>query len=279
MTDVTKGLVFLSSGNAILTDVLSSMLVGDEPRREPMDIRLADFDDTEYHVVVTPDDKNTVQISIQMRCIKDILPMGAKAAVDEKYGKMLQNSAEPQYDLTFKFNLESPPYPKADIIKNFAELRRNVLGAPIKRMFDALTAGSHATLKPMLIQYRVREFIILYPAGDRILVYFSVVFEDETDRIIAQVFLQQFVDAPKKVNGAPTITFSKDPSQEVTKTPGFKEVENTVGYLQFQILKTHVDGKKCDGLVSQLVGFRSYLHYVSYYKFYSLSSLFTHFSL
>jgi len=65
----------------------------------------------------------------------------------------------------------------------------------------------------------------------------------------------------KKVNGAPTITFSKDATQEVSKTPGFKESDGIVGYIQFQILKSHVDGKKGEALASQLVGFRSYLHY------------------
>ncbi len=262
MAQDAKGLIFLGSETPIITETLASMLAAEEPRRDPMELKIADFDDTEYRLFVSPDAKSTLSISIKMRCIKDILPMGAKAAVDAVYGKLLQNKTEAGYDLTLAVDLDNPAYPKADLIKNLAELRKNILGAPIKRMFEALNEGNHATLKPMMINHREKEFILVSPASDRILVNFSVVFEDETDRIIAQVFLQAFADEHKKVNGAPTTTFSKDPNPEVVKAPGFKEQSNTVGYLQFQILKTHITGKKLDGLTTQMVGFRSYLHYV-----------------
>jgi len=279
MSQDAKGLIFLSSENAIITETLNAALAPEEPRREPMELKIADFDDSEYHLHISPDNKNKLIISVKMRCIKEILPMGAKATVDALYGKILENTPQSGFDLSFGINLDNLPYPKPELIKNVSELRKNLLGAPIKRMFEALNAGNQATLKPMLIPYREKEILLLSPGSDRILVNFSVVFEDETDRAIAQVFLQEFCDAPKKVNGAPTITFSKDPNPEVSKAAGFKEQSNTVGYIQFQILKSHVAGNKLDGLATQLVGFRSYLHYVCffcYYYYYYLYSILTY---
>lgn len=256
-----KGLIFLPTHNMILKEMLTNMTEKDA-KKEPVDIKLADFDGVEYHVSVLADNLSECSVSIAMRCLKDILPMGAKAAADEIYPKMVANDAEDNYDLTLTFNLDDLPMKREELIQKVSELRTSLMGAPFKRCFDSLVAGSSKNLKPMTIPFREDELIQLVPSEDRVMAFFSVIFEDETDRAIAYIFLQEFAEANRRVNGAPNVVFSKDPPKEIQNAKGFKEnSDESAGYIGFQIFKTHVEGKKLANTVNLLVSFRAYLHY------------------
>ena len=76
------------------------------------------------------------------------------------------------------------------MIDQIASLKRNVLGAPFDTCFEALKKGSASSLSPIEIPFRPTEKIYVQPKDDRIVVVFSVCFEDKTDQAIARVFLQ-----------------------------------------------------------------------------------------
>ena len=75
-------------------------------------------------------------------------------------------------------------------------MKTNAVAAPFERAFKTqkqLEAnpppeGSQSEL--MAIHYRDEEAIYIQAASDRVTVFFSTVFREETDRIFGKVFLQ-----------------------------------------------------------------------------------------
>lgn len=60
----------------------------------------------------------------------------------------------------------------------------------LRRCFDALKNGSGASLTPVQIPFRRNETMYVLPQSDRIVIVYSVCFDDRTDQAIARVFLQ-----------------------------------------------------------------------------------------
>jgi actin related protein 2/3 complex subunit 2 len=229
-------------------------------------VKLSDFDDVEYQILVTPEAPDTVCLSMKMRCTKDVLPMGAKQALDNIFKDAMQNTPDKGYDVTLKWKFDKvlalADKDKDELIKNCSEVRRIVMCAPLERCFDALSKDGAGSLKPMIIPYREKETIYLYPSADRVLVFFSVDFLDDTDRAIAVVFLQEFAEAQRRIQNAPAVAFSKDPPGQLKSVPGFKEQPTCVGYVMFTVFKLHVDKPaKVTNAAILLQGFRAYLHY------------------
>lgn len=230
-----------------------------------MDVKICDFDDVEYHIVVTPEEKDFVQLSMRMRCAKDLMPMGLKTTLDQVFGSALQDKTEPLYDITLKWNMlevqKSADWKK--IIQNAAELRRIAMCSPLERCLDALAKDQAANLKPMQIKYRQKESIFVVPAKDRVLVMISLDFLGDTDRAVANVFLNSFTEAQRKMQNAPPVLFSQGmPTELKANFPTVKEDPSVLGYIFFTMLKMHVDKpEKVKNCAQLLASFRSYVHY------------------
>lgn len=79
-------------------------------------------------------------------------------------------------------------------MKSLALLKRNALAAPFERAFKTqkeLEGGNGNTNGELMqIHYRDEEAIYIQAASDRVTVFFSTVFREETDRIYGKLFLQ-----------------------------------------------------------------------------------------
>lgn len=256
-----KGLIMLEVGHPVITDALTELLAEDA-KREAADIKISDFDSVEYQVLVTPENKDEVCLSMKMKCAAATLPMGTKMALDAAFPGIMQNSALPGYDITLKFDATKlKPEDKPKLIKMASELRYMVMGTPLERCFDALSKDQSGNLKPMILEYRSKEAMYIHPLADRVMVFYSVDFEDDTDRAIANIFLNEFAEAQRRMQQAPAVTFTKDAPGQLKSVPGFKESPNCLGYLMFTITKMHVGGDKTRNTAQLLVGLRSYVHY------------------
>lgn len=82
------------------------------------------------------------------------------------------------------------------MIRKVSLLKRNAMAAPFERAFDAQSLAEKegnwdpSTSQLMEIHYRDGEAIYVQNQQDRVTVIFSTLFKDETDRILAKVFLQ-----------------------------------------------------------------------------------------
>lgn len=83
---------------------------------------------------------------------------------------------------------------REQFVKSLALLKRNALAAPFERAFKSqkeLEGGNGNTNGELMqIHYRDEEAIYIQAASDRVTVFFSTVFREETDRIYGKLFLQ-----------------------------------------------------------------------------------------
>jgi actin related protein 2/3 complex subunit 2 len=115
---------------------------------------------------------------------------------------------------------------------------------------------------PFKFDLRSDTTVYLTPAADRCVVVFAIDFTEDTDNVIARIFLQEFVETRRHLGASPPVAFSKEPPLEL-KHFGLTESNNRLGYVSFAIMKNHVDRGRRDQVVKALPMFRNYLQYHS----------------
>ncbi|GLD96518.1 hypothetical protein PINS_up005201 [Pythium insidiosum] len=254
-------MLFLEPENKIIKDVLEGRLGEKAPRPvEPLEIRLCDFDDVQYDISIA---NSKLSISMAYAPFKHIASLGVTAMLSAVYPECQSVAPVAGFDLTLVANVDSiTPSNAASFIQRIALLKRNILAAPFELCFQALKSGTANTLGLAQIPFRRNESMYVVPQSDRIVIVYSVCFEDKTDQAIARVFLQEFVDTRRSVNNAPPVAFSKDPPLELRGAPGLRASDDLVGYLSLAIFPSHVETDEKRAKAASLVqGFRNYLHY------------------
>lgn len=173
-------------------------------------------------------------------------------------------SARPDdgFNVAVEFNLDTIT-DKPRFLQNISELRRNVFGGPLDRAFTALTQRRSESVPAASIpkfEYRKGETIFICPSNSKVVVIFLVDFADVTDKAIAKVFLQEFVEAQRTVRTAPPVSYSKEPPGELAGV-SVAYSGDSAGFLSFALEERHVQGPRQEAAITLLTGFRNYLHY------------------
>lgn len=233
---------------------------------------MSDFDNVVFHVS-TPEAKSRLQISIRLRCYRELVQYGAEQVLQREYGPYIV-APEPGYEFSVVIDLTqlpAEPEARAQLVMQLALMKRNVMAAPFERAFDDFAARQEvhqeqqhqqrqqqqqqrpgaariaAESAPeglkeagdlMAIHYRDEEAIYIKASHDRVTVIFSTIFREETDRIFGKVFLQEFVDARRRaIQNAPQVLFRNDPPLELQSVPGISQTKDAaVGYVTFGTL-------------------------------------------
>lgn len=214
---------------------------------------VSDFDGVMFHLS-TPEVKTKILISINVKCFKELVQYGAQQVLEREYGPYIV-APEPGYDFSVVIDLEDLPddeTAREDLIMRLALMKRNAMAAPFEKAFDefaqlaeeasqysadATPAGVAKGGEVMSIHYREEEAIYIKASSDRVTVIFSTVFREETDRIFGKVFLQEFVDARRRVltlQNAPQVLFKNDPPLELRDVPGMQDPgDGSISYVTF----------------------------------------------
>ncbi|CAG8935891.1 unnamed protein product [Penicillium salamii] len=257
---------------------------------------VSDFDGVTFHLS-TPESKSKILISINVKCFKELVQYGAQEVLEREYGPYIV-SPEPGYDFSVQIDLENLPAEEEarnDLIMKLALLKRNAMAAPFERAFDEFNKlaeeasqytsesapqGVKEGGEVMAIHYREEEAIYIKANWDRVTVIFSTVFREETDRIFGKVFLQEFVDARRRVltlQNAPQVLFRNDPPLELAGVPGLSTKEGEVSYVTFGMARNisrsisvltravlfprHLTAQRRYENISHIQTFRDYFHY------------------
>ncbi|EQC33147.1 hypothetical protein SDRG_09134 [Saprolegnia diclina VS20] len=254
-------MIFLENESKIVQEVLQGRLGEAAPRPvEPLEIRLCDFDDVQYDLSIQ---ENTLSVSMSYPPVVELVKFGAANMLASVYPEFTLTAPKPGFDLTMVANVDAiTPENATNVIDRISLLKRNLLSAPFDHCFLALHADASSSLSPIQIPFRRQETIYVLPQADRIVIVFSVAFQDKTDQAIARIFLQEFAEARRHVNNAPPVSFGKDPPLELRGVPNLRQSTDHVGYLSFAIFKTHIDTDAKRAKACTLIqGFRNYLHY------------------
>lgn len=255
-------MILLEEGNRILAETVSAHInLPDDEKREPLDVRLCDFDDVDYHVQVSKEKLDEMNVSVRMPCYHQIEKKGGEDAL-KKHFEGYVTKAEDAYDFTICVKFNEIKEDKEKLIERISQIKPLVLGGAFEHYFAALNAGSPLT-DPFQFDIRGDTRVYLFPRDDRVIVIFSVDFAEAFDKLIATVFLNSF-EAVRKNNrdlgAAPSCHFTKEPPAELTAM-GIKDSNGVTGFIAFPILKSHVKDEKREKAVKTLQTFRTFLQY------------------
>jgi len=258
-------MILLERGNRILGETVSSKFFLDaEEKVEPMDVKLCDFDDVSYRVLIEAEKKNIMTVSMNCPCYKTIADVGGKAALDARYGSMVVDPLS-GYDCTLSVNLDElkDEKTKQKLVTDLSQLKHTVIGGVFGYFFDQLNSGK----VPKEFSFNLRSDTTVYfvPKNDRVTVLFTVDFKEKVDRAVARVFMQEFAEARAKdkvLSPTPGVAFTVQPPLELTPFGITEPIKGILGFVSFSVMKSHVDKKeKVDKVVSVLQGFRNFMQY------------------
>jgi len=244
-------MILLEFGNRVLEEAVKQLAEG----ARPFKVECADFDGCSF-CLLAASDKGPVTISLKWACWPDLKAAGAEEVLKSFYGSWV-TTPEAGYDYTISFPMSECNAANA---AKAALLKTQAFSGPFEKTFAAVNSGGSAP--PMtIINHRVGEAIYLKPEGDRVIVIFSIGFKDSDDQVLAKVFLQEFADARRKMNNAPSVSFAqKERPLELKGVKGVVEGDSQ-GFISFVLFKGHLSDKNRTKTIQSLQTFRNYLHY------------------
>ena len=153
----------------------------------------------------------------------------------------------------------------ADLIAAVACLRLNALAVP----FDAALASvaAKAPGPGAVVLLRPREPVFILPRPDRVAVIYALHCVDATDRAIARIVCQEFVEAQRHISTAPPVNYAdREPPLELrghARADLLRHADDSfVGYLTLSMMPRQFDSDaKRANVVALLAQFRVYLDY------------------
>eukprot|EP00696_Hemimastix_kukwesjijk_P013678 gnl/Hemi2/27126_TR9110_c2_g1_i1.p2 gnl/Hemi2/27126_TR9110_c2_g1~~gnl/Hemi2/27126_TR9110_c2_g1_i1.p2 ORF type:complete len:316 (+),score=127.76 gnl/Hemi2/27126_TR9110_c2_g1_i1:55-1002(+) len=265
----------LQSTNRIIEEAVSKRVFSTTPadRRVPIQMQIADFDDVLFMVSCppadpanpqaagSPDNLNLLQVSFKHPSWQGLLRAGAQKVIDEVYGPLVV-APHDGYNFTVQIDLDNLPpsqEEKTALIAKLADIKRNILGAPLDLAFSTYAARKQLPA-PIVVGVNQSEYMFISTRADSVVVVFSIHLTDKTDIAIAKIFLQEFTEAKRNVNSGPLVKFSEDKPADLEGTqipfqPGF-------GYVSIVLFNNHVDDPANRARSVTLVQqFRTYLQY------------------
>jgi actin related protein 2/3 complex subunit 2 len=250
-------MILLPFQNAVLTDTVKRLI--ESEKREPIDARMVDFDNVNYRIFVHPDDRNVLYVSMNISCWNEIKDNGAMLQLEKVYGDLLvENDTD---NVCLRIDMDAVRDKAESLATAVGMLRTHAIGGPFRAYFDSLATGCGA---PPPFPMNLREDTIVYfvPKTDRLIVIFQLNFQEKSDRVIAQTFLNEFMEAKRNraVAAAPIVTYTPNAPGELSQYGVSGPVG--LGFVSFAILKQHVDtDAKRERSSHLLVSFRNYLQY------------------
>lgn len=256
-------MILLEAGNRILGETVGSQVIReDDGKREPMDVRLSDFDDVSYHVVLDANDRETLKVSVGLPFWGNIKDFGGQQALDKYYPGLYTSSPEAGYDVTLDIKFSAIQGKPEDFVQNISRLKDHIVGGVFDFFFQNLLKATPQ--KPWSFNQRSDTTVYFIPGADRVTVIYGISFQDRVDKAVGRIMLQEFAESRRgaAMGAAPPVNYNPNPPMEL-KEFGITEVQpNVLGYLSFAVLKSHIDKpEKSAKVCSALQSFRSFLQY------------------
>jgi len=251
-----KGYIFVEPQHPIVENVILERFMKKEAKLDPLDVKVSDFDDCSYQLKVDRD-STEMEINMVFPHLKDLKPLGANRVLQRTYGSLMKSSPAKNFDLSLVVDKASHKDENSirEVAKLISLIKRNLWAAPLEDAFDSLLAGTSSKFKPMVVNTRKNEQMIIQAAPDRVIVCFSLAFEEETDAALADIIMQELSECQRQIGSAPACNYERDIPGQLKKIKGIKCYSTTVGFVQFAILKSHIH----NGLRDSVCLFRHYV--------------------
>ncbi|KAK7820630.1 actin-related protein 2/3 complex subunit 2b, partial [Quercus suber] len=255
-----------------LKDVLLKLYRAEKPME--MDHHLYEFGAVEYHIQSSASDPHHAYLSISTPLLsQDTLQWHGQSHYTREMVKGVSSDAaeivEPAkegYQLTLRLNFDKIPSGKdsVKVITEISAVQAALLSSQLKEMLQ--NVNSQVTFqgmyKPIKLVYHPREPFFVVRQPQKSIAVFPMRFKENSDVIIATAFFQELMDvgSSKEWAKAPPCTWSPIPPPEL-RGELIEDLSTNGGFVSFDILPRHVEGKRLDKTVWSLLNFYAYVKY------------------
>ncbi|PWA93673.1 actin-related protein C2B [Artemisia annua] len=236
--------------------------------------QLHEFGSLQYHVQSYVSEAYHAYLSISTpllstgSSISNALPHNVKETVRRICPQVIEIVEPPKegYQLTLKLNFSKIPRKKdaEKIITEISSVQSVILSSQLREILRDVNAHeiSEETYKPIKLMYHPNEpfYIVKQPA--KLTAIFPIRFKEESDVVIAKAFFQELVDSGSSgvCAKAPPCYWSPIPPPELRGEP-LSDLSTNGGFVSFDIYSRHVEGKKLDKIVWNLLNFNALVKY------------------
>ncbi|XP_050239260.1 actin-related protein 2/3 complex subunit 2B [Quercus robur] len=255
-----------------LKDVLLKLYRAEKPME--MDHHLHEFGAVKYRIQSSASDPHHAYLSISTPLLsQDTLQSLGLSHYTREMVKGISSDAveivEPAkegYLLTLRLNFDKIPSGKdsVKVITEISAVQAVLLSSQLKEMLQ--NVNSQVTFqgmyKPIKLVYHPREPFFVVRQPKKIIAVFPMRFKENSDVIIATAFFQELMDvgSSKEWAKAPPCTWSPIPPPEL-RGELIEDLSTNGGFVTFDILPRHVEGKRLDKTVWSLLNFYAYVKY------------------
>ncbi|KAL4643640.1 hypothetical protein ACB092_02G106700 [Castanea dentata] len=239
-----------------------------------MDHHLYEFGAVEYYIQSSASDPHQAYLSISTPLLtQDALQSHGLSQYTRETVKGVSSDAaeivEPAkegYQLTLRLNFDKIPSGKdsVKVITEISAVQAVLLSSQLREMLR--NVNSQVTFqgmyKPIKLVYHPREPFFVVRQPQKIIAVFPMRFKENSDVIIATAFFQELMDvgSSKEWAKAPPCTWSPIPPPEL-RGELIEDLSTNGGFVSFDILPRHVEGKRLDKTVWSLLNFYAYVKY------------------
>ncbi|XP_010670954.2 actin-related protein 2/3 complex subunit 2B isoform X2 [Beta vulgaris subsp. vulgaris] len=261
---------FFERSSPALQQVLLQLFRAQKPME--IDHRLYEFGSVEYYVQSSASDPQNIYLSISTPILspRTLVSQGLCPYTIQKVKDIspdvvdILHPARDGYQLTLQLKFVHIPQGKdgAKIIKEIAAVASVILSSQLKEMLRNFSSedASEGTYKPIKCIYHPREPLFVIRQPKKVTVVFPMRFKETSDVVIATSFFQELMDigSSEAFAKAPPCTWSPIPPPEL-RGELMEDLSTNGGFVSFDIFSRHVDDKRLDNTVWNLLNFYTYV--------------------
>ena len=254
-------MIALNSDSSIIGETLKLSQSSPVNKLEKVDIVFEDHSGGHYHLYCSNGSAGKeMRLAARLPAWKEIGKDSELVEMIKKEFEGLWAGKDDGFDVTIACSIEK--LTEEIIESKFAQLKQKIVSIPLARALKQIDSKSSGGAPfTTSLGNNNQDFYSVVLQGDQIIVLFGMNFEDQTDTILAKVFLQEFYDTRNnRMEDAPVVLFGKEPPKELSKS-GFKE-SPTLNYLTLVLFPRHYGSQDAkDHLLKTLPFLSDYLHY------------------
>ncbi|CAH8389359.1 unnamed protein product [Eruca vesicaria subsp. sativa] len=267
-------MAYLGRSSPTLKETILKIYRAEKPIE--MDQHFYEFGSIQYHIKCSISDPNIVYVST-LTLLETQGTVMLKEMSSHTY-EVIKNIAvgvidivDPPrvgFQLTLKLHLDNIPRGKEAIITitRISEIQAIILSSQLKEMLKSLNFQDDSQAmnsnRPIRIVYHPSEPFYVSRQPEKITAVFPMNFKDNSDVVIAMSFFQELVEvgSQKEMGKAPQCSWSPVPPFQLRGEPVHDLITNA-GFVSFDITSRHVEGKRLDKTVWNLLNFYAYVKY------------------
>jgi actin related protein 2/3 complex, subunit 2 len=257
-------MILLNSDSSIISETLKLNQNSPVTRLDKVDISFEDHSGGHFHLYASKNNAGhkEIKLSAKLPAWKEISKeKDLMEIIETEFEGIYCKSGDEGFDVTISSEIDELSNEK---IEKFAQLKQKIVSSPIARIFKYFKEGGAKNLEPFTVSFENKDFYSVVPGAnkDQIIVLFGMNFVDQTDTILAKVFLQEFYDTRNnRMEDAPVVLYGKEPPKELSNLSKSSD-NSSLNYLTLVLFPRHYATPQAQDHLLKTVPFLSdYIHY------------------